>query len=180
VAKIRNRVLVLGCAILPSLAVVTGGCVDAPITPAQLEDNGRLRPRGNEQAAFSAQRSPGIRRAVQVSAVLAAEDSGPLEDRNTFSADVETIHLHVRADGLLESRNVEYRWTHPDLTISFDGELGPEDAMSLGASLDIDPELVGHWEVEVLSKPEDPAQGSRVLFRREFEIDDTPLANLGG
>jgi hypothetical protein len=174
VKAIRNCVLLVS-GLVPLLAV---GCVDAPITQNQLEEDGTLRLRGHEQSAFSAHRGQSVRQAIQVSAVLAAEDSGPLEDRNAFSADVKTIHLHVRADGLLEPRPVEFRWTHPDLTVSFDGELGPSDSMSLGASLDIDPELVGHWEVEVLTKPETPGEAPRVLFHREFEVDASPLATL--
>ena len=171
VTAIRNCVLLVG-------GLLFGGCVDAPITPEQLEEDGQLRPRGHEQSAFSAKRTESVRQAVQVSAVLAAEASGPLEDRNAFSAEVQTIHLHVRADGLIEPRPVEYRWTHPDLSVSFDGELGPSDSMSLGASLDIDPELAGHWEVEVLTKPQTPGEAPRVLFHREFEIDASPLAAL--
>jgi hypothetical protein len=171
VKAIRNCVLL-------AAGLLVGACVDAPITPGQLEEDGTLRPRGHEQSAFSAHRAANVRQAIQVSAVLAEEDSGPLEDRNVFSSQVQTIHLHVRADGLLEPRPVEYRWTHPDLSVSFDGELGPSDSMSLGASLDIDPELVGHWEVEVLTKPEEPGEAPRVLFHREFEVDGSPLAAL--
>jgi hypothetical protein len=159
-------------------AVLVIGCVDAPITPDQLQSDGTLRPLGHAQAAFSATERQEVQQAVQVSAVLASQADGPLKDRNEFDADVGTIYLHVRADGLLQPRAVLYRWTHGDLTVLEPGALAPTDAMSLGTSFEIDPELHGHWEVEVLAesgaaaaaaKGEEP-EPPRVLFHREFEV----------
>lgn len=148
------------------------GCVDAPITADQLEADGRLRSGGakHEQAAFSADERGELQAVVQVSAVLAAQAEGALEDRNEFPAEVGTVHLHLRADGLLEPRPVVYRWTHDDLSVMVPGMLAPSDSLSLGTSFDIDPELAGHWEVEVLSRPEHPGDEPRVLFQREFEV----------
>jgi hypothetical protein len=147
-----------------------GACADAPITPDQLQPDGTLRPLGHAQAEFSAADRQQVQRAVQVSAVLAAEADGPLEDRSEFPADVGTIYLHVRADGLLQSRAVLYRWTHGDLSVLEPGSLAPTDALSLGTRFDIDPELHGHWEVEVLTESETPHEPPRVLFHREFEV----------
>lgn len=161
------------------MGVVLSGCADAPITPDQLQSDGTLRPLGHAQAEFSATPRPQqVQQAVQVSAVLAAQADGPLEDCNDFEADVGTIYLHVRADGLLQPRAVLYRWTHGDLVVLEPGSLAPTDALSLGTSFDIDPELHGHWEVEVLadagSDPEkegaDAGSEPRVLFHREFEV----------
>jgi hypothetical protein len=153
-------------------ALVVSGCADAPITPDHLQSDGtlRARPLGHAQAAFSATERQQLQQAVQVSAVLAAQADGPLEDRNEFEADVGTVHLHVRADGLLQPRAVLYRWTHGDLSVLEPGQLAPTDALSLGTSFDIDPELHGHWEVEVLTEGEVAGEGPRVLFHREFEV----------
>lgn len=146
--------------------------MDAPITSDQLEADGRLRVGGSHhQAAFEAEERDQTRAVIQVSAVLAAQADGPLEDRNEFSGDVGSVHLHLRADGLLEPRPVVYRWTHDDLSVLVPGILAPSDSLSLGTSLDIDPELTGHWQVEVLSRPEQPDEPPRVLFHREFEVE---------
>jgi hypothetical protein len=149
--------------------VLLSACADAPITPDQLQPDGTLRPLGHAQAEFSAADRQQLQRAVQVSAVLAAEADGPLEDRSEFPADVGTIYLHVRADGLLQPRAVLYRWTHGDLSVLEPGSLAPTDALSLGTRFDIDPELHGHWEVEVLTE-EGQSEPPRVLFHREFEV----------
>lgn len=155
-----------------------GGCVDAPITADQLQPDGRLRVQGGEQAAFAAEPDPAKRtkRAIQVSAVLAAEADGPIEDRNAFSADVGAVHLHVRADGLLEPRPVVYRWTHGDFEMVIPGTLAPDGAMTLGASFEIDPEQAGTWQVDVLASPTAPDETPRVLFHREFEVERLPAA----
>ncbi len=151
--------------------LVLSGCADAPITPDQLQSGGTLRPLGHAQAEFSATPRPQqVLQAVQVSAVLAAQADGPLEDCNEFEADVGTIYLHVRADGLLQPRRVLYRWTHGDLEVLEPGSLEPTDALSLGTSFHIDPEMHGHWEVEVLTEAEAPGEPPRVLFHREFEV----------
>ena len=154
------------------LTLTLPGCVDAPITPDQLQADGTLRPVGREQAAFSAAELPGqrVKQAVQVSAVLASQAEGPLQDGNLFDADVGTIHLHVRADGLLQARAVVYRWRHEELTVLEPGELSPAGSLSLGTSFDIDPELHGRWEVDVLTQPDTSGEHPRVLFHREFEV----------
>lgn len=156
--------------LLASLAMSAAACQDAPITADQLQPDGRLRAASLDQAAFSAEPTDRIRSAVQVSAVLAAEAEGALEDRSTFGADVGTVHLHLRADGLLEPRPVIYRWTHEDLAVLVPGTLAPTSALSLGTSFAIDPEETGRWEVEVLTKPRNPEEAPQVLFHRAFEI----------
>ena len=154
------------------LTLALSGCVDAPITPDQLQADGSLRPMGREQAAFSAAELPSqqLQEVVQVSAVLASQAEGPLQDGNVFDADVGTIHLHVRADGLLQARAVVYRWRHEELTVLEPGRLSPAGSLSLGTSFDIDPELYGHWEVDVLTQPDTSGERPRVLFHREFEV----------
>jgi hypothetical protein len=157
-------------ALLFSVAFSLAACVDAPITPDQLQADGTLRPMGHEQAAFSAAERQRVQQAVQVSAVLAAQADGPLEDGNEFDADVGTIHLHVRADGLVQARAVVYRWRHEELTVLEPGALSPTGSLSLGTSFDIDPELYGRWEVDVLTQPDTSGERPRVLFHREFEV----------
>lgn len=159
--------------------VLASACVDAPITADQLQPDGRLRELGgHQQAAFAAETDEvkPVKQAVQVSAVLAAEADGPLEDRNAFSADVGAIHLHVRADGLLEPRPVVYRWAHEGFEMAIPGMLAPNGAMTLGASFEIDPEQTGTWQVDVLAGPTAAHEGPRVLFHREFEVERLPHA----
>ncbi len=152
------------------LGLALGACVDAPITPDQLEADGTLRLRGGSQAAFAAVDAPQTQQAVRVSAVLAPQSDGPLEDRNVFGADVGTVHLHLRADGLIGNRPVVYRWAHDDLSVLVPGELTAASSMSLGSSFEIEPEQFGHWTVDVLSQPTEMNESPRVLFHREFEV----------
>lgn len=157
--------------------LLVSACQDAPITADQLEPNGRLRWGGDgigHAQAFSAGIHAVIREAVQVSVVLAAEAEGALEDRSVFEADVGTIFLHVRADGLLAPRPVVYRWTHEGESVLVPGELAPSDAMSLGTHFDVGPDAAGRWTVEVLAGDLGPEAaddaGQQVLFRREFVV----------
>ena len=114
---------------------------------------------------------------VRVSAVLASESEGPLEDRAEFAANVGTVYLHVRADGLLSSRRVVYRWKHEDFVVEIPGTLVASDALALGTRFDIAPEQSGHWEVDVLADTADQAPGAepQVLFHREFVVDAPAL-----
>ena len=166
-------------------ALALGACVDAPITADQLQADGTLRGGyaggGVQQAAFSAEPQK-IAQAVRVSAVLASQAEGPLEDRAEFSAGVGTVYLHVRADGLLSSRRVIYRWRHGDFVVEVPGTLLSTDALMLGTSFDIAPEQSGHWEVDVLvdaAQGQAPGQGPgsepQVLFHREFVVEATAL-----
>jgi hypothetical protein len=145
------------------------GCVDAPITPDQLEPSGRLRSQAG-QSAFSAQDRAVVQQAVQVSAVLTADAKGPLEDTRAFATNVGTVHLHVRADGLLAPRPVVYRWTHDDISVMVAGMLAPSPSMSLGSSFEIGADQEGQWEVEVLVQPDAPGESPRVLLHRQFEV----------
>jgi len=129
-----------------------------------------------QQAALSAE--PGVAQAVRVSAVLASESEGPLEDRAEFAANVGTVYLHVRADGLLSSRRVVYRWKHEDFVVEIPGTLVASDALALGTSFDIAPEQAGHWEVDVLADTDQaqaPGGEPQVLFHREFVVDAPAL-----
>lgn len=127
---------------------------------------------GVQQAAFAAEDGQ-VAQFVRVSAVLAAQADGALEDRAQFDPSVGTVYLHVRADGLLDARRVTFRWRHDGITTEIPGTLQASDAMALGASFDIAPEQTGHWEVDVLAEPsagEAPNDQPRVLFHREFVV----------
>jgi hypothetical protein len=158
-------------AVLSALCVTA--CVDAPITPDQLEPDGQLRA-GPTQSAFAAQDRP-VARMVTVSAVLAAEPSGALEDRTQFDAEVGTVHLHLRADGLMTARPVVYRWTHDELEVLVPGMLAPTTTLDLATSFDIGTDQVGTWLVEVLDQPALPGDEPRVLFQREFHVTPRSL-----
>ncbi|MCA9648798.1 MAG: hypothetical protein H6712_31375 [Myxococcales bacterium] len=156
-------------ALLALLALLGTACVDAPITPDQVEADGQLRAPGLKQSAFSAQERSTTQRAAQISAVLAAQADGPLEDANRFPADVGEINLHLRADGIDGQRPVVFRWTHRGDAALVPGTLTPGDTMGRATSFHIDPELVGPWKVEILGAPvggDEPV----VLFERSFEI----------
>ncbi len=167
-----------------ALPLALGACVDAPITADQLQADGTLRGGyaggGVQQASLSAEPQK-ITQAVRVSAVLASQAEGPLEDRAEFSAAVGTVYLHVRADGLLSSRRVVYRWRHGDFAVEVPGTLLTTDALTLGTSFDIAPEQSGHWEVDVLldaATGEDgqaPGTEPPVLFHREFVVEAPAL-----
>jgi hypothetical protein len=154
--------------ILAALSVLClVGCVDAPITPDQLEPDGQLR--GPSQSAFSAQDRP-VAQTVSVSAVLAAEPAGALEDRTEFPAEVGTVHLHLRADGLMTARPVVYRWTHDDIAVLVPGMLAPTTTLDLATSFEVGADQVGTWLVEVLDQPALPGDEPRVLFQRQFQV----------
>lgn len=150
-------------------AVLVPACVDAPITPDQLESNGQLRNPPLEQSAFSAQGSSTTQRAAQISAVLAAEANGPLEDAVSFPADVGQVNLHLRADGIDGPRPVVFRWTHRGSATLVEGVLAPGDTLALATSFAIDPKHAGPWKVEMLGSA---AAGEElvVLFEREFDV----------
>jgi len=151
-------------------AVLMPACVDAPITPDQLEADGQLRAVGLEQAAFSAQDRETTQRAAQISAVLAAEADGPLEDSNRFPADVGQINLHLRADGIEGPRPVIFRWTHRGDSAVIRGTLTPGDTLALANSLPIDPERTGPWTVQILGAPSSAEGEPSLLFERQFDV----------
>lgn len=149
------------------MSLLAAGCVDAPITPEHILPDGQLRA-DFEQAAFAAQPTPAIGRAVQVAAVLAAQANGPLEDAAAFPAETGAVHLHIRADGLVEPRPVTFVWTHGDVREEVPGVLAPTTTLALAASHPLVPEERGRWKVEVFTAPgNEPAQQ---LFVREFEV----------
>lgn len=153
-------------------AVVLSACVDAPITPDQLEADGQLRAPGREQAAFSAQERVTTQQAAQarISAVLAAEAEGPLSDASRFAADIGQINLHLRADGIDGPRPVVFRWTHRGDAALVRGTLVPGDTLALATSFPIDPERTGPWKVEILGTAAFPGQEPPVLFERSFDV----------
>jgi hypothetical protein len=168
-ASAPGSVLTTHRLILLALAAVLPACVDAPITPDQLEANGQLRNPPLEQSAFSAQGWSTPQRAAQISAVLAAEAEGPLNDANRFPVDVGHINLHLRADGIDGPRPVVFRWTHRGHAALVEGTLAPGDTLALATRFPIDPQRSGTWKLEILDAPaagEEPG----VLFEREFEV----------
>lgn len=155
--------------LLALAAVLVPACVDAPITPDQLEANGQLRGAPLEQSAFSAQGGTAPMRAARISAVLAAESEGPLNDANRFPVSVGNVNLHLRADGIDGPRPVVFRWTHRGHAALVEGTLAPGDTLALATSFPMDPQRTGTWKVEVLGSPnlgEEPV----ILFEREFEV----------
>lgn len=157
--------------ILLAAALGASACADAPITSDQLEPDGVLRG-VRDQAAFSASPAAPQRASfVQLSAVLAAEQSGALRDADRFDADVGTVHLHLRADGLPSARAVSFRWIHGDAAIIERGTLTDARHLALASSVAVAPHQVGPWRVEVLAEPPDAGEPPDVIFTREFTIE---------
>lgn len=157
--------------LLIAAVLLAVGCVDAPITPEHILPDGQLRA-DFDQAGFSVKAEPAALQAVQIAAVLAAQADGPLEDAAKFSAEGGQVHLHLRADRLLEPRPVLFVWTHGDLREEVPGVLAPTTTLALAASHPLDPEQRGMWRVEVFSVATDGSapSGGELLFSREFEV----------
>jgi hypothetical protein len=164
------------------LLLATTACADAPITAADLQSNGELL-QGTQNVHSTANRAEPTQRAeyLHVTGLLAAQADGPLEDATRFSAEVEAIHLHLRADDISEPRPVTFVWTHGELTRETLGFLQPAETLSLSASLPLVPSepnqrdaeplpVAGAWKVEVFSTIPGLAQSRSLLFEREFEI----------
>jgi hypothetical protein len=145
-------------------------CVDAPITPDQLEADGKLKAAPHEQAAFSARDRLVPQQAVRLSAVLAAQSEGALEDASAFAANVGAVHLHLRVDGAFAPRPVVFRWTYDEISVEVPGILAPAETLSLAASYPIDRDQNGTWMVEVLGTPDSADEEAPVLYQREFEV----------
>jgi hypothetical protein len=148
-------------------ALCLPACVDAPITEAHMTPDGQLAALG-PQSPFAAQPSGTQGQAVQVAAVLATQADGPLEDAAVFPAEAGAVHLHLRADSLMEPRPVTYVWTHAGLRDEVPGVLAPTPTLRLAASHPLGADQRGLWEVEVYGS--DPSGGRELLFRREFQV----------
>lgn len=158
---VRTCLLALASVLLAPLA-----CVDAPLTEAHLAPDGQLvEPL---QSSFSARPQVAVGQAVQVAAVLAAQADGPLEDAAVFSAEAGAVHLHLRADSLMEPRPVTFVWSHAGAHDEVQGVLAPTTTLTLAASHPLGPDQTGRWEVEVYGA--DLAGGRELLFRREFQV----------
>jgi hypothetical protein len=183
--------------IAAAFILMSAGCADAPITAADLQDDGQLREQQADQQSVHAASSihrPSARAQVaehlRVTGLVAAEADGPLEDATRFSLDSAAIHLHLRADGLDEPRPVTFVWLHGDQRRETLGFLQPSETISPVASLplaryleegfavpqtaELEPDpaalaasLAGPWKVEVYSTD---ANGRSLVFEREFEI----------
>jgi hypothetical protein len=167
----------LGLGLGLALAASLPACADAPITPDQLEPDGSLKPArsGGGPSAYAntlqADKS-GPKRAsvVQFDAVLASALGGTLEDTSTFPPDVGTVHLHVRTHGLETDRDVVFRWTHGEHSLTVPGEIMPAARFVLAASIDVQPDQTGPWRIEIVGEPTHPDEVPEVLFAREFLI----------
>jgi hypothetical protein len=157
--------------LLIAAVLLVVGCVDAPITPEHILPDGQLRA-DFDQAGFSVKAEPAALQAVQIAAVLAAQAEGPLEDAAKFVAEDGQVHLHLRADRLLEPRSVLFVWTHGDLREEVPGVLAPTTTLALAASHPLGPDQRGMWRVEVFSVGTDGLAPSapELLFSREFEV----------
>lgn len=118
------------------------GCADAPITAADLQDDGQLREQVDRQSVHAASsihqptaQVAQIAEHLRVTGLVAAEADGPLEDATRFSLDSVAIHLHLRADGLDEPRPVTFVWLHGDQRRETLGFLQPSETISPVASL---------------------------------------------
>jgi hypothetical protein len=197
-SAVRTPLIVAALVSSALVWALTAGCADAPITAADLQDDGQLREQADQQqsvhAASSHKPKAQLAEHLRVTGLVATEAEGPLEDATRFSLDSEAIHLHLRADGLDEPRPVTFVWLHGDQRRETLGFLQPSETISPVASLplaryveegfavplsegsegsdgpDFDPtSLVGPWEVEVYSTD---ATGRSLVFEREFEILD--------
>jgi hypothetical protein len=147
--------------------VALPACVDAPISSEHLQPNGELRQAVYERAGIT--RDQELQQVRRISAVLAAESGGALEDGHSFATDVGTVYLHLRADSLVISRPVIFRWTHDGTSQDVLGVLNPSETLGLAASHPIGQRQAGDWTVEVLGVPRD-GNAAPVLFERTFEI----------
>lgn len=152
-----------------SLTVLLTGCVDAPLQPAHLGADGQLSATHMEQSAISAEQFQVARQVVNVTAVLAAQESGALEDADAFSPDVGAVHLHLRADGLTTTRPVTFVWTHGEERDELAGVLAPSRALTRVSSRSITPEQTGAWTVEVFESATTDSE-RKLLFTREFQV----------
>lgn len=158
-----------------ALIIATAGCADAPITPAQVQANGQLRA-GLQQSEFqNLDRAPARQTAqtLQLTAVLAAQAEGALEDSNHFSAgDEATVFLHLRADKLEEPRPVRFTWTYGEQREETMGFLRPSETLAMAASHVLPVEQAGVWTVQVHGVS--PFGTDPLLFERTFEVTVEP------
>ncbi len=166
-----------------ALILFSVACADAPITAADLQADGQLRP-GSQQSVLAANNLAEPQRAerLAVTGVLANQAEGPIEDATRFATG-EGIYLYLRADDLSQPRPVTYVWTHGETKRETMGFLHPAETLSVAASLplaqplvEMDPDLAatfdprdhaGSWRIEVYS-----VEGSdrSLVFERDFEV----------
>ncbi len=156
--------------ILLAPLLLSAACMDTPITPAHLGDNGKLRNHNWEQSLISAEAMrPTTHRAsrLALTAVLAAEDGGALEDRAVFTHSIGEVFLHMRADGLDRPREVTFVWSYGDQQRTTTGFLHPSQTVSLASSHTIKAGQLGDWRVEVF---ETGLAGATLLYERGFKV----------
>jgi hypothetical protein len=164
------QILAFSALALPAVLSVSG-CADAPITPAQIQANGQLRA-GLQQSEFQNLDRPPARQTAQsllLTAVLAAQSEGALEDSNRFLAgDEATVFLHLRADKLDEPRPVRFTWTYGEQVEETMGFLMPSETLAMAASHVLPVEQAGTWTVQVHEVS--PFGTDPLLFERSFEV----------
>jgi hypothetical protein len=162
-------------AALAVVGLLGAGCADAPITAADLQDDGQLRVQADQQQSVHASSShrPKAQLAehLRVTGLVAAEAQGPLEDATRFSLDSPAIHLHLRADGLDEPRPVTFVWLHGDQRRETMGFLQPSETISPVASLPL-----ARYVEEGFAQPSTPASAPALSEAVEVELDPAVLA----
>jgi len=163
------RLLAPACLLVSVPLLGVAACVDAPITPAQLEADGQLKHDAGQAVFGAEERVPNRQRAerLQLTAVLAGVAEGPLEDKATFIlGEDESVNLHLRADKLDESRPVTFTWIHGEDRLESMGFLNPTETLKPYASHELSDEDTGEWTVEVHSG----GPFGAVVYEREFEV----------
>lgn len=160
--------------LLGFVGVGLSACVDVPITDAQLQADGQLRPDAGAVAIFSADTRavPQNAQHIAVSAVLAPQAEGGLEDRASFEVGGregdESVHLHLRGDGVSETLPLTIAWTSArGELIAESTRLSPSETMELAATRPMSRDDAGTWRVQVFA---DLAGGQLLLAEREFEV----------
>ena len=163
----QNPLLVLA---LCGVAFAPAACADAPITPAHLDEEGHLRANVEQKLFRAPQRAPETQKAepLQLTAVLASQSEGALEDSTRFVlGEVESVNLHLRADHLGEPRPVTFVWTHGEDRFETMGFLSTSPTLSLATSRPVVEETdLGPWKVEVHGA----GPFGATLYERSFEV----------
>ena len=153
--------------------VVTTACADAPITAAQLQDDGQLR-EGRPQAQdgsvalFSAENQSQAHQAQNM-ALSSQLDSWIDDDTRTRErATARKVNLRLHGEGLSGPLPVAIVWSHEGgISREQTAVVQPHDGLDLAASQEFDADAAGHWRVEVFAL----RAGDRdLMLAREFQV----------
>ncbi len=158
---------------LGALAMTTA-CADAPITAAQLAEDGQLRAESDSSVAlFAAEPVPEARleaQPISLSAVLATdvEEAPTLKQRSRRGKAVEQVYnLMLDGEGLRGPLPVAIVWSHHDQSREQTAVVQPGADRFLAATQRFEPDAAGKWRVEVYAL----RAGDRdLMLAREFEI----------